>query len=120
MDACPVDVKRHVLENVLLCGGGAEIRGLLHRITFELRYCTAPCPSFVMPFCFREALQKHPTMFPLADKLTIGRPDYPPVLLQWIGAAAASAAIEAVEVRKLLEFASSFYPCSMLIDISSL
>lgn len=37
VEACPVDVKRHVLENILLCGGGAELRGILYRITIELR-----------------------------------------------------------------------------------
>lgn len=78
LELCPSDVKRYVVENVLLCGGSADLRGFEQRFAIELR----------------DRIEKHPGLSTplLLQRLSLGTPKAPAFIRQWIGGAVCSAA----------------------------
>ncbi|CAE8700268.1 unnamed protein product [Polarella glacialis] len=68
---CPIDVRAAVVQNVVVCGGLASLRGLLPRLALELQ----------------AALRRQPDMAPLADKLLFTPLDFAPICAVWTGGA---------------------------------
>lgn len=79
LSRCPVDVRAAVVQNVVICGGCAALRGMLPRLALELR----------------AALQREPRMASLAGRLLITPLDFAPVSAVWTGGAV-FAALEGV------------------------
>lgn len=71
LERCPVDVRAAVVQNVVVVGGCAALRGLLPRLAAELR----------------SALKESPKMAALADRLRFTPLDFAPVCATWTGGA---------------------------------
>lgn len=71
MESCPVDVRGAVVQNVVVVGGCASIRGFYPRLAIELK----------------AGLLKNPKTAALADKLRFTPLDYAPASAAWAGAA---------------------------------
>lgn len=63
LERCPLDVRAAVVQNIVVCGGCASLRGMLLRLALELQ----------------SALRKHPKLAPLAEKLLFTPLDFSPV-----------------------------------------
>mmetsp|Transcript_50103 Transcript_50103/g.106570 ORF Transcript_50103/g.106570 Transcript_50103/m.106570 type:complete len:509 (+) Transcript_50103:197-1723(+) len=70
LENCPTDVRAAVIQNVLVVGGCASIRGLLPRLALECR----------------AALSKIPAMATIADRIRFTPLDHTPVTAVWVGA----------------------------------
>eukprot|EP00930_Biecheleria_cincta_P029314 TRINITY_DN20403_c0_g2_i1.p1 TRINITY_DN20403_c0_g2~~TRINITY_DN20403_c0_g2_i1.p1 ORF type:complete len:474 (+),score=82.59 TRINITY_DN20403_c0_g2_i1:23-1423(+) len=71
LESCSRDVRAAVVQNVVVCGGCAGLRGLLPRLAIELQ----------------GAMQDHPEMAPLASRLLFTPLDFAPVCAAWTGGA---------------------------------
>jgi len=71
LERCPIDVRAAVVQNVVVCGGCAALRGLLPRLAMELR----------------DALRARPRMAALAERLRFTPLDFSPVAAVWTGGA---------------------------------
>jgi len=71
LEACPVDVCAAVVQNIVVVGGCATIRGLLPRLALEIH----------------TALKRIPKMAALADRLRFTPLDFSPVCAAWAGGA---------------------------------
>jgi len=70
LERCPVDVRGAVVQNVVVVGGCASIRGLLPRLAIELKAALLKCPKTAA----------------LAERLRFTPLDYAPVAAAWTGA----------------------------------
>lgn len=71
LEKCPIDVRAVVLQNVVLCGGCAMLRGLLPRLAAEIR----------------SSLTKDEDTDQIADRLLLTPTDFAPVCAVWTGGA---------------------------------
>lgn len=69
IEQCPIDVRAAVVQNVVVCGGCAGLRGLLPRLAVEIR----------------DALEACPRTQALAGKLRFTPLDFPPATTVWTG-----------------------------------
>lgn len=69
LERCPVDVSAAVVQNVVVVGGLATLRGLLPRLAVEIR----------------DELLRRPRTAALAERLRICPLDFPPVCAAWAG-----------------------------------
>lgn len=71
LEKCPIDVRPIVLQNVVVCGGCAMLRGLLPRLAIELR----------------EKLRKDQGTSKVAERLRFTPLDFSPICAVWTGGA---------------------------------
>jgi len=71
LEKCPIDVRAVVLQNVVVCGGCAMLRGLLPRLAVEIQ----------------KSLTKDEDTDQIADRLLITPLDFAPVCAVWTGGA---------------------------------
>ncbi|CDJ69669.1 actin, putative, partial [Eimeria necatrix] len=67
--SCPSEARRLAIQNILLCGGMASLRGFSTRFSKDLF----------------TALQQEPDLKPLAATASLGLPPSPPSIRQWCG-----------------------------------
>lgn len=71
LELCPMDIRAQLVQNVVICGGGATLRGLLPRLALEVQ----------------KALQQHKVLSALAPKLRLTPVDFAPICAAWTGGA---------------------------------
>jgi len=71
LESCPVDVRAAVVQNIVVVGGCATLRGLLPRLALEVH----------------SALKQSPKMAALSDRLRFTPLDFAPVCATWAGGA---------------------------------
>ena len=71
LELLPVDLRASLIQNLVLVGGMATLRGMLPRLAQELK----------------AALQAHPALQALAPRLRVTPLDFAPVAATWTGAA---------------------------------
>ncbi|CAJ1331602.1 unnamed protein product [Effrenium voratum] len=71
LELSPVDLRSQLVQNIVVCGGAANLRGLLPRLALELQ----------------KALEDHKALGALAEKLRFTPMDFAPVSAAWTGGA---------------------------------
>lgn len=84
LERCPIDVRAVVVQNIVVVGGCATMRGLLPRLAMELR----------------DALRASPKSASLADRLRFTPLDFAPVCATWTGGAVYSSLEGVAEYRE--------------------
>ena len=71
LELCPMDIRAQLVQNVVICGGAAMLRGLLPRLAQEMQ----------------KSLKQHKALAALASKLQITPLDFAPICASWTGGA---------------------------------
>jgi len=75
LEACTVDLRPRLIQNIVLCGGTAESRGFKTRLAIEIR----------------ERLLRHKTLNHIVDLVRFSKSNFSPFAMQWVGASLLSA-----------------------------